>query len=198
MKLAVTLLVALCGAVKGGQIRGVVLENQSGHPMAHAAVAVDQIAGETARRVGEAFTDRSGGFLFLNLPPGAYLVRVQRRYYAEVQYGQTRVNRPGRPVMLAGQDSDFFAEIRLPRLAAVVGTVFDENRMGVPEQAVLFYEPTLPYRLVATTKTDDRGVYRQARLAAGTYLIRSGSGRLGAMSKAGTSSGVCRQAAIGL
>jgi Carboxypeptidase regulatory-like domain len=160
------------GALHGAAIiRGTVVENQSGHPLARATVTVQGI-GSGATAASSARTNSYGIFEFAALRPGSYVVSAARLAFAPVQYGQKRWNSSGMPITVADNDSAFLT-IRLPRYGAIAGTILDENEVGLPEHDVAVYTNTRPPRLLARARTDDRGMYRLFGLQPGSYLVRS-------------------------
>ncbi len=152
-------------------IRGVVLENQSGHPLMRTVVAIAPVAGGAGGALSTR-TNRYGTFEFPPLPAGAYLVSASRPGFAPIQYGQKEFRSAGVPVVLSETD-DTFLNIRMKRFAAIAGTVLDENEVGLPEVTVVAYRNTRPPELVAKAVTDDRGMYRIFGLEPGAYLVRS-------------------------
>jgi len=152
-------------------IRGTVVEHQTGKFLARATVVVQPIAGTPGASVSMR-TNISGLFEFSSLAPGTYVVKVSRPGFMPVEYGQKRWNSAGMPLVLDDSAPAFLA-IRLPRWAAISGTVVDENDIGLPEHDVVAYHATRPPQLVAQIKSDERGVYRISGLEPGTYLIRT-------------------------
>ncbi|MBZ5624748.1 MAG: carboxypeptidase regulatory-like domain-containing protein [Acidobacteriia bacterium] len=165
------LLTLLAGALNAAVIRGVVVENQTGKPLARALVVAQPVAG-TAGVTLSARTNSYGAFEFPAVPAGAYLVTASRRSFAPLQYGQKRWKAAGVPVVLeeAGAAALNF---RLQRFGAITGTVVDENDVGLPEHEVTAYRNTRPPQLVARATTDDRGMYRLWGLEPGSYLVRT-------------------------
>lgn len=166
--LAATLAV---GALQAAVVRGVVVEHQSGRPLARALVVLQPVAG-TAGTVQSARTDAYGAFAFQSLPGGAYLVSASRRSFAPMQYGQKRWKASGVPVVLEEAVSTALS-IRLQRFGSVAGTVVDENDVGLPEHDVAVYRNSRPPQLISKSKTDDRGMYRIGGLEPGSYLVRT-------------------------
>jgi len=158
-------------SLRAAVIRGTVVEHQTGKFLARATVVVQPIAGTPGASVSMR-TNISGLFEFSSLAPGSYVVKVSRPGFMPVEYGQKRWNSAGMPLVLDDSTPAFLA-IRLPRWAAVSGTVVDENDIGLPEHDVLAYRATRPPQLVAQIKSDERGVYRVSGLEPGTYLIRT-------------------------
>jgi hypothetical protein len=167
----IALLLGLCIAARAAVIRGVVVEDAGGLPLARSLVVVQPIAGTDAAAQSVRSND-DGQFEFASLPPGAYLVLASRRGFAPVQYGQKQWKGSGVPLVLddAGAAS---LEIRLQRFGSIAGTVLDENDVGLPDHEVVVYRNERPPVLVARATTDDRGVYRFLGLEPGSYLVRT-------------------------
>jgi protocatechuate 3,4-dioxygenase beta subunit len=165
------LLLALCIPVHAAVIRGVVVEDAGGLPLARSLVVVQPIAGTSAPPQSMR-SDHDGQFEFGSLPPGAYLVLASRRGFAPVQYGQKQWKGSGVPLVL-GDSGSTSLEIRLQRFGSIAGTVLDENDVGLPDHEVVAYKNERPPLLVARATTDDRGVYRFLGLEPGSYLVRT-------------------------
>ena len=154
-------LVLTAGALHAAAIRGMVVESQTGYPIARATVRVEAAAaGFEPKSVR---TNLSGIFEIAALPAGTYRISATKLAFAPVQYGQKRWFSPGMPIGLAEGDTADLT-IRMPRYGAISGTVLDENDVGLPEDEVAVYTNTRPPRLLARAPTDDRGVYRLAGL----------------------------------
>jgi protocatechuate 3,4-dioxygenase beta subunit len=158
-------------ALHAAIIRGMVVEHQSGKPLARALVVVQPVAG-TQGPMQAVRTSVYGTFEFAPMPGGAYLVTASRRGFATVEYGQKQWRSAGVPIVLEEAASTAL-NIRLPRFGAIAGTVLDENSVGLPEHDVVIYRNTRPPQVVARGKTDDRGMYRIWGLEPGTYLVRT-------------------------
>ena len=164
-------IVAMGAAVlHSASVRGTVVENSTGYPIARAEITAQSVAGDLQPQ--KVRTNPSGIFEFTALPAGAYRVSATKLGFAPVEYGQKRWYSPGMPISLAADDAADLA-IRMPRFGAISGAVLDENDVGLAEYEVAVYSNTHPPRLLAHAPTDDRGVYRLAGLRPGTYLIRS-------------------------
>ncbi len=171
---------------QAGVIQGSLIDQGSGRPLARTIVRLIPVAGPsgTAARPMEGRALWTGHFTFPSVPDGQYLILAQRAGFFPAAYGQRRPDGQGVPVIVT-KDSDFFAEIHMHRMAAISGTVLDENGVGMPDVTVLAYRAQFPIRSVASAKSDDRGNYRIAGLDPGRYWVRSaaatledGSGRL--------------------
>lgn len=107
---------------------------------------------------------RSGQFQFVSVPAGQYRVIATRTGYFPAA--------TARPLRLGGDDAPF-VELRARRVGAITGTVLDENGIGIAGASVVAYPATLPLRVAATGKTDDRGIFRIAGLMPGKFWVRT-------------------------
>jgi hypothetical protein len=162
---------ALSMVVHAAVIRGTVVENQTGRPLARALVKLEPVKG-TASTEQSIRTNRYGAFEFQQLGAGAYLLTASRTGFATAQYGQKQWKSSGVPVPVGAEDS-YTVSIRLWRFGSITGTVLDENDVGLPEHEVVAYRNTRPPQPAAEAKCDDRGVFRFYGLEPGSYLIRT-------------------------
>ena len=165
------LLALAAGALRAAVISGEVVENLTGRRLSRAAVMIQPVDGSG----GASFSTRTNGFGAFTFSPvqgGAYLVSASRRGFAPAQYGQKRWKGSGIPVFVE-QNSAVTLVIRLPRFAAIVGTVLDDNEVGLQDHDVAAYRNTRPPQQVARAKTDDRGMFRLSGLDPGAYLVRT-------------------------
>ncbi len=161
----------LAALAPAATLRGVVVEAQTGKPLARALVVVQPVAGGRGA-TQSIHTNASGVFEFPPMAAGAYLVTASRRAFAPVQYGQKGWKSSGVPVVLQ-EAEETTLRIALPRFGAIVGRIVDENDVGLPEHDVIAYRNTRPPVIAGKGATDDRGVYRIFGLEPGAYLIRS-------------------------
>ncbi|HVW08136.1 MAG TPA: carboxypeptidase-like regulatory domain-containing protein [Bryobacteraceae bacterium] len=175
VRLLALLLFAACA--HAAVVEGVILDDESGNPLARTQVTLTPLPGtevqETTVRTGA-----RGAFVILSVRPGWYVLRATRRGYAPGEDGASKPGRPGHAFEVADDRSGDFHEIRMAHLAAITGTVFDENGIGIPNWQVHLYTTNKPMRHVAQTKTDDRGDFRLGELNTGNYVVRSGPGPL--------------------
>jgi len=165
------LLAMVAGYLPAADIKGTVVENQTGHAVARATVSLEPVAGSPgARRSGR--TNINGFFEFPGLPAGDYFLTAARTGFATVEYGQKQWKSAGVPVKLAENDTTTLT-FRLPRFGAITGTVLDENDVGLPDHDVVAYRNALPPQSVGRGRTDDRGMFRISGLEPGSYLVRS-------------------------
>jgi hypothetical protein len=176
MRLA--LLVCLCLPARAGIVHGIVLEQATSRPLARTEVRLLRVGSPgDAAPVARAMTNLAGQYWFPSLPDGVYLLSSSRAGFQTAVYGQKRPTGPGMPILVEGE-SNLFAEIKMFRLGGITGKVVDENFVGIPGVNVVAYRTTLPLRIVAQAKTDDRGIYRIGGLPAGKYWVRSGAHEL--------------------
>jgi hypothetical protein len=148
-------------ALQAADIKGTVVENQTGHPVARTAVSLESVPGGPG--LGRSTrTNINGFFEFPTLPAGVYLITVARTGFATVQYGQKQWKSAGMPVTVTENDSAIL-NIRLPRYGAI----------ALPDHDVIAYRNTQPPRPVARAKSDDRGMFRISGLEPGSYLVRT-------------------------
>jgi hypothetical protein len=169
--LLILTLVAAAAAGHAATLRGMVVEAQTGKPLARALVVVQPVAGG-AGATQSIRSNGSGVFLFPPMPAGAYLVSAARRAFAPVQYGQKGWKSSGVPVVLQ-ESEETIIRIAMPRFGAITGRIVDENDVGLPEHEVIAYRNTRPPVMVAKAATDDRGAYRIFGLEPGNYVVRS-------------------------
>ncbi len=167
-----------CCLTWAAEIHGVVLENASGRPVARAEVALELIRGRGGSETRRVLSDSRGRFAFSGLSEGAYLLSAQRAGYVRARYGQRRWDGAGAPIVLAA-DSQYFAELRLPRLGVITGRITDENGIGLTGHSVYALRAgERPLRITAAALSDDRGVYRLTGLEPGSYYVRTGPRQL--------------------
>jgi len=171
------LLYLLAISLPGAVIQGIVLDEESGNPLARTAVSLIPLPGTSAGTSSIRSGDH-GAFTVTDVRPGWYVLRCTRKGFVPAEVGQLRPGRPGMPFEIAPDTQSSFFQIRMRRLAAVTGSVLDENSVGIPDWPVHIYTAQKPVRHVAETKTDDRGNYRIGDLDSGNYIVRSGPGQL--------------------
>jgi hypothetical protein len=161
----------MAGALHAALIKGAVVENQSGKPLARTLISVQPVPGSPGPTVTTR-TNTYGTFEFAGLPAGAYLLHAARRGFMPVAYGQKNWRAAGTPIVLDADQSTFLY-VRLPRFASISGIVVDENDVGLPEHEVAAFRNTRPPRLIGRAQADDRGIYRIFGLEPGDYLVRT-------------------------
>ena len=158
-------------------IQGVVLDEESGNPLARTSVFLVPLPGTRGNTVAIRSGER-GTFAINSVGPGWYILRCTRKAFVPAEVGQLRPGRPGMPFEITPDAQSSFFQIRMRRLGAVTGSVLDENGVGIPDWPVHLYTAQKPVRHIGESKTDDRGNYRIGELDSGTYMVRSGPGTL--------------------
>ena len=156
-------------------LQGIVSENRSGRPLARARVTIEGTG--TSPGGSTIWADSSGQFSFPSLSAGTYLVSAQKPGYAVAKFGQKDWRSPGTPIVLESEGS-FSVQLRLRKLAVVVGEVLDENRVALPGFDVYAFKTGSRPKLQSSARTDDRGGFRIAGLEPGSYLIRTATRQL--------------------
>ncbi|MDR3698673.1 MAG: carboxypeptidase-like regulatory domain-containing protein [Candidatus Sulfopaludibacter sp.] len=169
--LTLVLSLGLAAASHAAVLRGMVVEAQTGRPLARALIVVQPVSGGKGA-TQSLRTNPNGVFEFPPMPAGAYLITASRRAFAPVQYGQKGWKSSGVPVVLE-EARETNLRIALPRYGAITGRIVDENDVGLPEHDVIAYRNARPPVMVGKASTDDRGVYRIFGLEPGAYMIRS-------------------------
>jgi uncharacterized protein (DUF2141 family) len=151
-----------------GIIVGQVLDAATGRGVSSAVVT---LAG--SRRV---MTTTDGRFAFRSLPEGSHTLTAAKSGYIDGAYGMRRPGGPTLPVVLADGERRGNLVIWLWRHGAITGTIVDEA--GEPLTGI---QVTALRRSIVggrrrfvqggTGTTDDRGIYRIARLAPGDYAV---------------------------
>jgi hypothetical protein len=159
------------GVLQSAIIKGTVVENQSGKPLARTLISLRPVPGSPGPSLS-ARTNTYGTFEFAELPAGSYLLGAARRGFMPVQYGQKNWRASGTPIVLDADQSTFLY-VRMPRFASITGVIVDENDVGLPEHEIAAFHNTRPPRLAAKAQADDRGVYRIFGLDPGVYLVRT-------------------------
>ena len=121
-------------------------------------------------------TDGTGRFAFTGLPAGQYTLTTTRPGYTAGQFGKLVARGPGAPIVLS--EGERLTDVRLLvwKHAVVTGRVIDEAGEPVIGASVkIFRRSTTAGRPgiseVATSTTDDRGIYRAASLEPGSYVV---------------------------
>jgi len=157
---------ACCG--QAAVLQGVVIDYESGRPLARTGVILTSLTGGP----GQAIRTESNGSFFFGAPPGVYLLTLAREGFATYRYGAKCWNCPGAPLFLNGEERTA-VDIRMRRLGALSGTIMDENQVGIPNIDVMVYTATRPLKEAGKAKSDDRGFFRLGGLAPGPYVVRT-------------------------
>ncbi len=169
-----------------GLVVGQIVDAVTNRPIANAIVALSSGPALGREMVetglgrpnpgGRIITDDQGRFVFHNLGAGIYTFNTSAAGYLDGAYGQRRPSGPAQPFVLAEDQRIGNVTIRLWREASMGGTVTDDAGEPVVGQSVsLQRRNTANGRTqlmpAASARTDDRGVYRFAKLLPGDYRI---------------------------
>jgi hypothetical protein len=104
-------------------IRGHIVTADSGQPVRRATV---RITAPELRVPRSMVTDANGQYEFARLPAGRYSINASKNIFVSWSYGQTQPASPGKPVVLADNQTADNLNISLPRGAVLTGRVTDE------------------------------------------------------------------------
>jgi hypothetical protein len=150
-------------------IIGQVVDASSGQAIPSAIVTLD--------RSTSVMTTSNGRFVFRNLDPGNYRLSATKAGYRPTESGEQRPRGDSRSVIIAAGQRRRDVVIRLWRHAAITGTVIDEAGEPVIGVSVRALRRTTVGGRVRfemegfSGSTDDRGMYRIARLGPGAYVV---------------------------
>lgn len=171
---ALLALVAAAQPARNSTISGHVLNASTGEPLRRAAVTIFMENRSDVR--GMAPTDDDGQFLLRALPAGRYRLEVSKRGYSAMNYGARRPGSPGQIVTLGPNENKSGLLIRLPRLSAISGSIFDAAGLPAISGAVTAYRLTASdsiraWRFESEVRLDNRGMYHLSGLPPGRYLV---------------------------
>jgi hypothetical protein len=161
-------------------LSGVVVDGTSDRPVSGALVYLGREGREVVTRQSRQLTDERGRFAFTDVPPSdRYSLSASKPGYFGGGYSRDTSPAPGSTNrLLSVAEGDWVGDARLVmwRPAAIGGTVVDEA--GDPVVGVTVRTIT-SVRVAGTTqladgpsaRTDDRGMYRIANLAPGSYRV---------------------------
>jgi hypothetical protein len=155
-------------------IRGRVVSADSGQPLRRAEVRISAAELRVQRRI---FTDADGRYEFGSLPVGRYSINALKTTFVGWGYGQTQFNSPGKPLVLADNQTADNINISLPRGAVITGRVTDDFGDTVPNVRVQLMRQQFRQgarTLVpggSTVTTNDIGEYRVFGLTPGSYYL---------------------------
>jgi carboxypeptidase family protein len=162
----------------GARIRGHVTAATTGKPIGDALVSLVWMRTDTAPEAEDRRTDSQGLFDFGGLSAGRYVLHVFANRYVPISLGQSRPGEPMRPIEL--RDGEVFqnADVSMPRIGAIEGTVLDESGDPAPDLTVnaltsvfAFGRRRLVPSAITRAVTDDRGHYRIADVPPGDYRV---------------------------
>ena len=147
----------------------------TGEPIACAAVRV--VTPDVY--VPAVYTDRQGRYAIEGLPAGSLIVEARKLGQGSIYYGQRRPSDAEVPIALREGQRRTGADLVLPGLGIISGTIVDEY--GEPVEGVQVWafqlrrgEARVAAQMapnVLPRATDDRGQYRMIGVEPGSYLI---------------------------
>ena len=164
-------------------IRGRVMRSD-GHPLSHAIVRLRRAVGPI---VNETMADEDGVFEFADVQPGQYRLVASKTGYVTLEFGRTRAGTPGEVVNLRGGEIRERLDFVLPRHAAIVGRIVDENGdpvegASISVQQIRFAKGRRQLAAVpdlGARRTNDLGRYRLFGLQPGDYVVAASVGQVG-------------------
>lgn len=172
LTLALTPLAAAAPAARTS-LEGRVLDLLTSQPIPKANVLIHAADG---RQVPGAITDSEGKFILTALSPGQYRIRAERPGYLPTEYGALAPERAGTLLSLREGQRLLDVNLRLTPFSVLSGRVTGQDGEPLQDAAIYCFhrawshgrKTLLP---AASGTTDDRGEYRLAGLAPGTYLV---------------------------
>jgi hypothetical protein len=129
-------------------------------------------------------TDLDGRFEFTSLRAGTYTLAASKPGYVDVEFAQRRWPGHGQPITVAVGETRDRVDLVLPRTAAIVGRVVDEDGEPVEGAGIAVLESRLAAgrrRLVpvqaAGGRTNDQGRFRVYGLKPGRYYVSATVGQ---------------------
>ena len=164
-----------------GSIEGAVVRSGSGEPLIRAQVTLTRVLERSTPSppspIPAVMTERDGKFLFKELDPGPYRLRVASGGYAAQEYGQKTPQSSGTVITLMPGQQMKDLVFRMVAAGTVTGRVRDTSGEPVTGLQVSLFRSSFTvygqriYNLVSAAITDDRGEYRAFWVPAGSYIV---------------------------
>jgi protocatechuate 3,4-dioxygenase beta subunit len=123
-------------------------------------------------------TDESGAFAFEKVEPGSYVLKVSKPGYLDTAWGQARpgTGTPGKPIRLRDREQLDRIVVPLSHGGSISGVVRDDRgepayRTRVRALRWVTRNGVRALDEVASTETDERGLYRLSLLSPRQYVI---------------------------
>lgn len=159
---------------KRAMVVGTVLSEATGRPLSRASVYLKSYSGETTSLSVEA--DEKGHFAISGIVPGRYVLYAQRDGYLRGTVARSAGARL--PAVMDLDEGQVLSDIEIPmkRWSVIAGRIRFNDAEPAASALVQVYQDTFArgrrsYRLVASTRTDDRGEYRVAGIPPGSYYV---------------------------
>lgn len=154
------------------RVEGVVVSAKTGEPLAQARVTL--VSTKNAREAVWMITQEDGRFAFSGLIAGKYSLQGARRGYISAAYEQHE--QYSTAIVTGGEFDTQNLTLRLVPMAALTGTVIDENGEGVRDAQVRLYgeshvSGTTRIIFLRATGTDDQGTFEFAPVGPGNYYV---------------------------
>ena len=154
------------------ELAGIVMSTDRSAPVRRAIV---RITAPTLRGFRELPTDDMGRFHFTNLPAGSYTLTARKAGFVEATYGTTRRRGLGTAIALADGQKEVNIRFPMQRGAVISGTVTLPSGQPVYTGVQVLERTVVGGQIIVTNAgtglTDERGEYRIADLAPGTYIV---------------------------
>jgi hypothetical protein len=160
-------------------VLGRVVDAGTGRPIAGAIVtpagtaAAPEVPGATPVRV---ITNAQGNFVLRGLAKGSLVLTATKGGYVDATFGQRRPGGSTQPIPIVPGEWKTDIELRMWKYASIAGVIVDEAGdpvvgTRVQSQQKTFVAGRRRFAPAAEAVTDDRGVYRIARLTPGDYIV---------------------------
>ena len=156
----------------GYRIAGRVVSSTSAAPLSQVRVTIANV--QNRNETMSVVTGEGGTFVFGNLPAGKYSLSAARHGFIESMYMQH--DNYSTAIATGGDTDSEHLVLRLTPQAVLSGRVVDESGDPVRRARVSLFRQDQStgigrVRRVAAARTDDRGTFEFAELAAGTYFL---------------------------
>lgn len=166
---------------KVGVIKGRVLAEDGGDPLAKATVSLRPTGGRAQNTPQTVRTDSRGAYVFRNVEPGQYMLRAARNSYIPRNHGQKTGHsfsreKTGTALRISAGQVVEGIDFHLIRAGVIEGSVVDQDNEPLERIRVMLRG----YRRVGGRRrllpmgqgeTDDRGRFRIFGISPGSYLL---------------------------
>jgi len=158
-------------------ITGMVVDTNSGGPVAGASVTLEERRAGSRSRSHVQVTTPKGRFAFLDLPASeTYFLTAAKPGYLDGGHGRTDPRGPSSPLVV--KDGEWLRDVRvtIARPGSISGSVMDERGepvVGAPVRVLpqLLIAGRTQWLVGTFAVTDDRGAYRISGLGPGKYVV---------------------------